>query len=150
MSTSLPTSNAAIASYDRFHISTAERRIRNRSLCSLLCTPPLYPGYSAKLDKCFKSSFYQQSWKSNVSEIATSSGPMSPNSTTINLYPSSTRDVIDAICPFKVNSTKLWFVQNLTFFVLSQKLFGLPRIITTILILYYCSYFMNYYDYCVI
>lgn len=144
MSTSLPTSNAAIASYDHFHISTAERRIRNRSLCSLLCTPPLYPGYSAKLDKSFKS------WKSNVSEIAPSSSPMSLNSTTINFYPSSTRDVIDATCPFKVNSTKLWFVQNLTFFVLPQKLFGLPRIITTILILYYCSYFMNYYDYCVI
>uniref|UniRef100_A0A0R3RJC7 Uncharacterized protein n=1 Tax=Elaeophora elaphi TaxID=1147741 RepID=A0A0R3RJC7_9BILA len=103
MSTPLSTSNAAMTNCDRFHLSTAERRIRNRSLCSLLCTPPPYPGYSSKLEKPFKSNFYQQSWKSTVSEIATSSTLVSPNNFTANIdfYSSSTRNVITATCPFK-------------------------------------------------
>uniref|UniRef100_A0A1I7W1G3 Uncharacterized protein n=1 Tax=Loa loa TaxID=7209 RepID=A0A1I7W1G3_LOALO len=101
MSISLPTTHTAMASHDHFHLSIAERRIRNRSLSSLLWTPPLYPGYSAKLDRSFKSNCYQQSWKSTVSELATSSNPVSPHSTVTDFYPSSTRNVIQATCPFK-------------------------------------------------
>ncbi|VDP17834.1 unnamed protein product [Onchocerca flexuosa] len=93
MSTSLPTSNTVIGSHDHFHLSTNERRIRNRSLCSLLLTPPLYPGYSAKLDKSLKSNFYRSSWKSTVSEIATPSNPISSNSISVDCYPSSTQSV---------------------------------------------------------
>ncbi|EJW73541.1 hypothetical protein WUBG_15551 [Wuchereria bancrofti] len=105
MNTSLPISNATIAKNDCFHLSIAERRLRNRSLSSLLWTPPLYPGYSAKLDKSFKSNFCQQSvWKSTASEIATSSNLLPSNPvTTTNCYPSSTQNVIEATYPFKVN-----------------------------------------------
>nr|CDQ06585.1 Bm8264, isoform d [Brugia malayi] len=103
MNTSLPTSNATIAKNDCFHLSIAERRLRNRSLSSLLWTPPLYPGYSAKLDKSFKSNFCQQSvWKSTASEIATSSNLLPSNPVTnINCYPSSIQNVIEAPYQFK-------------------------------------------------
>ncbi|VBB29549.1 unnamed protein product, partial [Acanthocheilonema viteae] len=104
MNTSPPISTVAMASYDQFHLSTTERRIRNRSLCSLLWTPPLYPGYSAKLDKSLKSNFYQKQWKSTVSEITTLSNPVSPNCTTNpDFHSSSTqnRNMINATYPFK-------------------------------------------------
>lgn len=104
MTTSLSAEDANMTSYDRFYLNTAERRIRNRSLSSLLWTPPLYPGYSSKLSKSLKSSFYQQTWKSTVSEITTlSSNSQSPNSTpNANFYSSSTQNVVEPTCQFKV------------------------------------------------
>ncbi|VDN01220.1 unnamed protein product, partial [Onchocerca ochengi] len=101
MSTSLPTSNTVVGSHDHFHLSTSERRIRNRSLCSLLLTPPLYPGYSAKLDKSLKTNFYRPSWKSTVSEIATSSNPSLSDSIPVDFYPSTIQYVNETTNPFQ-------------------------------------------------
>ncbi|MCP9258908.1 Smoothelin [Dirofilaria immitis] len=101
MGTSLPKTNTAMGNHDRFHQSITERRIRNRSLCSLLLTPPLYPGYLAKFDKPLKSSFCQPSRKSTISEIAISSNPITPNSTPVDLYPSSIQNSIERMHTFK-------------------------------------------------
>uniref|UniRef100_A0A915PSG2 Uncharacterized protein n=1 Tax=Setaria digitata TaxID=48799 RepID=A0A915PSG2_9BILA len=95
-SSALPPTNAAIANRRHLHLSTAERRIRNRSLCSLLWTPPLYPGYSAKLENSPKSNCHRSSRKSATSEIPTSSNPIlpDPDQTVNGFCSSSIRSVI--------------------------------------------------------
>uniref|UniRef100_A0A915AXD2 Uncharacterized protein n=1 Tax=Parascaris univalens TaxID=6257 RepID=A0A915AXD2_PARUN len=76
---------------DHSRLSTNEKRFRNRSLCSLLCTPPPYPGYSAVMTSIKSSGAIESSMHSMWNNYRQTTPPSTTTMCTTTAMTSSSR-----------------------------------------------------------
>uniref|UniRef100_A0A0M3IRN9 Uncharacterized protein n=1 Tax=Ascaris lumbricoides TaxID=6252 RepID=A0A0M3IRN9_ASCLU len=88
--TAVVSTSKHLSRQDHSRLSANEKRFRNRSLCSLLCTPPPYPGYSAVMTSIKSSGALESSMHSTWNNCRQTTPPSSTTvCTTTTMTPSS-------------------------------------------------------------